>query len=518
MQTLIAIASIQLHHRKAVKILSSFSALMAAILVGAAQAAITSPQDNAELRYPQVIVVEDTGGVGYTTCDSAGIRAYGKITIEELSSGTIVHSETFPDAGGYSSTWDATEAAPGVYKITSIASNVTFTFPSCVRSEEVVLSEITIEYIPWTYSFEDFFSNGGVAMDPADKGFQFRIGDQTSPVFTQYDRLWLYKAPSASTLPAPADIEACAAAPEACLPDAIQCFPESGCTPNLAVIYQPESGNPLYGIFQLESRAFVATGSTGGVKRVMLSLGEEADADTADILDQLDAAAEEHGIELYELLASTVTVNIDNGKATTQVEMSLLEFLQISTLKGEQRQPTSLQTDLPYSVLAGRIQHSYFFLWKEGDVPPSEGYVVRSSNLTPSIPGTGDHDGEGTGAPFLYEVGGPARSVRGTWPAGTGGHKGRGLYRTRPDFSDVGETEYINDTWMDFVGYANVFTTKLDHPDFHLHSGAMHGEGVAIFGTGAPLPVSVGELPLLWEDYGIEWFLVEGAIDFIFGY
>lgn len=493
-------------------------------------AAITSPTADQVIRDRVVPLVEDTGGrflngANAQLCTLFGLGANSTITVVEVATETEVFRASKGSAGPWAATWTIPEgAAPGLYRVTSSAlnRNRASAFNGC-QAQTALLSSFTVEYRPWQHTFTDVLGAGTVSLNTSPTEFGFRLGTKTSPVIADRTSVTYFAAPSPALIGAPDDLAGCASDPTSCVPEiANECDPSAGCDPRFIVIAHDSVANDLTGVFDLDTMAFVALATTGGTTRLLASLGTDADATYGDLLSQLHAAGLAQGLDLLDYLASEVSLQVSDGAQTTTVDMSLLEGLQLTQMVGAAANPVGAQIQTPLSLQAGLVVHSYSYTFS-GATDPGTGYVIRDSDLVPSLPGPAAEPP--STSPLLIDMGGPLRNVSGNWPDGAGSHLTGGLNVD----TGVGEpngypiwlpvvsgTGTAPDVAMDFVGHAVVIELPVDIPilDTYIRIGILVGDGLALFNTSGPLPFGIGDIPVLWDEQSPEIVALVSQLEF----
>lgn len=513
-------------------------ALVAALLAivglsGPAAADIVSPAADSVIRDSgPVTIAESPGGANGFLCSGANTTIV--VTRPDTS---VALTKTKGGAGAYSAVWDTSTEAPGMYTIKSTVTNRPRVGFSC--QTQVVTDEITVEYRPWQHgNFHDLLGHGRVGVNVSPPEFQFTVDGTSSPVIAGTRANMAFFGSSIGLDALPADLGACVADLSNCLPpDALACVsflnnPDAGCTPRLVWIFHEKHQEQLWGLFDLESGAFVAMAQAGGKVRVLASAGTDIDAIVADLLADVAASGEEvTGIDLVSLLSSTVQLTVAHEGRVGTLEVGVLRGLQYSQLADDEDATTRLDLLTPYAINAGFITHSVApHTFAEADGDPSV-FTVTQSPLVPNLPtlfsvplgGLGSLDlllpvpvpaplNEVAGD-LLLVGGGPLVNIHGTYPDGTGSHTA-GTSATGPSVdttagapSGVGawvpglDGDTIADTGpIDFLGHAALF---LDLPQFCLLGTCLDtgslliGQGVTIFGD-SPLP-PLASLPLLWD-------------------
>ncbi len=285
-----------------------------------------------------------------------------------------------------------------------------------------VIETDTFVYRPWQHTFKDVLGNGNVRANITPREFTFKLGSLNSPIYQgTSESQSFYSLDGAFMLPS--DPEACVADVTACLPSsAVTCEPTAGCTPRLMVINEPDRGDRIgiIGVFDFETKAFIASAMIDGTTRVLVSLGTTNDGLYHSLLEQLAADLDAQGLDLMAILGTRVEV----ANEQNQISLSLLNGLQIDPSNGNR----GIRIFTPGTVQAGVILDVYASLRLDGgacvtnaasssDGPTrytrneDNGYTVNRTDLLPSVPRVG---------PLGAIVGGPVYSIRGKFTtAGT---------------------------------------------------------------------------------------------------
>ncbi|EFQ84245.1 hypothetical protein HMPREF0063_10961 [Aeromicrobium marinum DSM 15272] len=434
----------------------------------------------------------------------------------------------FPDAGafhGLKTTLDLTGQPAGIYTVTTTHTNKVKTglFGGCATGTPVsngaggftnaapapgdqVITQ-TFDYRPWQANFTDILGAGAVSANIVPAEFTFSIGQKSAAVYQGTgSRQTFYGLPSGG-FALPSDPAACAGDPSSCLPaTAVPCDPASGCTPRVMVINKPSTAGDrdnVFGVFDLDTKAFVATATVDGSTRALFSLGTVNDSVYGDLLAQLAAGAAAQGIDLASILATEVSVG--NGQARTS--LSLLNGLQIDPSSA----PGGLQISTGATAQAGVFLHLYSSLRLSGGAcvansassgdevdrfTPNEdnGYTVTKSDLLPEVPQVG---------PLGALVGGPLYLIKGrfnddalanvaTAPIGvdtaTNEPNGYPVW-VQPFLSGINTTEPRT---MEYLGTGTWSASESPLGQGCLVVNFLLGTGVALFDN--PLPVGLGTL------------------------
>lgn len=280
------------------------------------------------------------------------------------------------------------------------------------------------EYRPWQDTFTDVFGGGKVYANFSPSEFQWSIGSAISNIYEGADGgQQFYSLPLGTPFVLPTDPSTCLSDPAACLPPTAQrCLPNTGCTPRIMLLGKAGTNESIFGAFDLLTKAYIATTSTGGNERTQLSLGTTNDAAYHALLTQLETYATAHNIPLAQLLAMSVNLTL-NGKTLT---VSLLDGLQISPSDAVNG---LVITNTP-GVVAGVILNAVIGLAPtttsclshsatSSSTPPGTsftsssgaGLTVQEANL-PAIPSVNPALGAIAGGP-IWHITGNTRSVAG---------------------------------------------------------------------------------------------------------
>jgi hypothetical protein len=417
---------------------------------------------------------------------------------------------------GMSVSLDLDGRPAGVYTVTTTNRNMVKTgnngpcvvgHPGPVNTTLVpgdVVETDTFVYRPWQYKFTDVLGNGVVQANASPAEVSARIGNQSTGVLSGKAKFYALDGDFAL----PSDPETCATDPATCLPSAATpCNPDLGCTPRLMITQYPTvivngKVNRLQGIFDLDTKAFIANVAIDGHQRVLMSLGPN-DAYYHDALNALSTKLAAQHVDLPALLATSVVLG-GNKNTTT---LSLLNGLQID--------PTGTEGGVHLrstgTVQAGVLLDIYANLRLSGGAcvanaassangdrryTPNEdsGYNVRTSDLLPSVPAVG---------PLAAITGGPVFSIEGDFVGANAPLVNTASAVIGVDTADnephgypvwvepfvSSPTHVANPKRMDFLGTATwsasespIGTTGCTSVDF------MVGTGVAIFDN----PVRIG--------------------------
>ncbi len=365
----------------------------------------------------------------------------------------------------------------------------------------------TFEYRPWQADFVDVFGNGEVHANVTPKEFTWSIGSSEAAIYPGTGNRQTFYAFD-GTFFLPSDPAACAANPVSCLPSlAIPCDPTTSCIPRLMIISKPGAAdtdpNGLVGVFDLETKAFIALAHVDGHRRIMTSLGTVNDAFYHDVLNALADQAAAANIDLMSLLATKVVLR---GKG--QTSLSLLNGLQVDPGSA----PGGIQIVSDMTIQAGVILDIYANLDFSGpacttqsssseDVndrfTPSiaDGYTVKKTDLLPEVPAVG---------PLGALVGGPVYHITGQFAPGALVNTATAVIGVDTAYGEpngypvwispfVSGAHVTSAKKMDFLGTAtwSASETSLGATGC-LVVDFMLGTGVAVYNN--PLPVSLGAL------------------------
>jgi len=457
----------------------------------------------------------------------------GPLATQPAPSNTNYRGDVAPGTGtspGFSLTLSMAGRAPGTYTVTTVNTNMTKsdeTTPTLTGACTVgtpnpsnptqivpgpVTTTTTFIYRPWQYEFTDVFGNGSVQSNVIPRENKFKVGTQSTPIYAGTPQnTTFYALPDATTFELPSDPAACAADPASCLPStAVKCEPGPGCTPRLMIINEPAGKAPtapngLVGVFDLDTKAFIALAKVGATQRVLSSLGTDLDARYHDMLVKLAAQVAAHGGNLNTILASKVTVN--NGQYATS--LSLLNALQIDPSNAH----GGIQISSDATAQAGLILDIY------ADLVPNTcatkpavtntsvparftpqvpyGYTVEKSDVLPNVPAAGPL-GTIAGGPLFHITGKFRKQSEGAiidtasavLGADTAANEPNGYPVWLEPFVAAGATATPHT--MDFLGTATWSASESNLLGQCLVVDFMLGTGVAVYNN--PLPVGLGTL------------------------
>lgn len=428
-------------------------------------------------------------------------------------------------AQGMSATVDLTGRAAGVYTVTTTTQNM-------VRAANILgvgacriatpnrnasgglantavngldVSTQQFEYRPWQVQFKDVFGKGSVRANLDPREFRFAVGSASSPILSGVGGVQtFYGLPGAFALPS--DPNACVADPSSCLPAAaVECDPAAGCTPRLMLLNRPTGadGVGIVGVFDLDTRAFIASATVAGSTRLLLSLGTQNDGFYGSTLQGLAASAASSGIDLARILQTEVKV----ASGGQQTSVSLLNGLQIDPTT--KRDGVTIVSDA--TVQAGIVLNIYSSLRLTGGACVTnkadsstaprryqrnapDGYTVRRSDALPSVPSAG-----ALGA----LVGGPVYNVQGAFRSDalvntSSSVIGVDTAANEPNGYPVWVSPFVSPVstvkprTMDFVGTGTWSASESPVASGCLVVDFLLGTGVAVYNN--PLPVSLSTI------------------------
>ena len=425
-------------------------------------------------------------------------------------------------AHGWSLKLDLTGKPGGLYTVTTTTTNMARTgfFGACSVATPAddgrtlvpgpVVTTQTFEYRPWQASFVDVFRGGRVDANLTPREFAWQIGTASAPVTSGATTQTFYRLPGGAQFLLPTDPAGCASTPTSCLPSgATSCDPTAGCSARLMVINKPTGadGLALQGIFDLQTKAFIALARVGGTQRLLMSLGTANDNAYGAFLAKLNANAAKRGVDLARLLATEVNVDTAQGG----LSLSLLNGLQINPASS----PTGVHLTADATVQAGVILDIYSTLRLTG--PPCvantgssaqapsryrakepTGYVVKRSDLVSSVPKVGAL-GAIAGGP-VYNITGKFNGPTAPLVNAATAVIGVDTAGDEPNGYPVWVSPFVSGTHvaaprtMDFLGTAtwSASETPLSATFGCLTVDFMLGTGVAVYNN--PLPVGFNTL------------------------
>jgi hypothetical protein len=366
-----------------------------------------------------------------------------------------------------------------------------------------VTTNSTFVYRPWQNTFVDVFGAGKVFANTLPHEYQFNFGPaavQSSQLFTGPDTVErLYAFPSTDPFLLPNS--SCLTDPVTCLPAAaVPCEPSDGCTPRIMTINDVSGPQKLQGVFDLQTKAFLARANLNGVSRLLVSTGTANDAAIGALLAKLKADAAAKGINLESLL--NTKVRLANG--VNELDITLLQGLQIAPSSANGVQIVSDTT-----VQAGLILDVYVDLRtgacaassaSNTSTPPrytptvGYGYTVQKSDILPSIPSVGPLGAIASGP--LFHITGKfssaplANTASAVLGVDTAADEPNGYPVWVEPFLSAGHVN--SPSTMDFLGTATWSASQTNLGVACLVSDTMLGTGVALYNN--PLPVGFGTL------------------------
>ncbi|RYY43466.1 MAG: hypothetical protein EON53_14250 [Actinomycetales bacterium] len=400
----------------------------------------SSPRTTLTVTGPDGSVVHTSTSPVRNTSTSGFLTSPTNQPVDAAPSSTNYRGD-FPDAGahhGMKATVDLADQPAGTYTVTTTNVNKVKTgfFGSCQTGTPVSngaggftnaapttvpdVSTQTFEYRPWQHTFADVLGGGKVSLNTKPAELAFSIGSKRSGVLASPAlQQQAYGLPSGSAFALPSDPAACAADLASCLPKlATECDPAAGCTPRLVVAGKEATDadpSTFKGVFDLETKAFVAVATVGGTTRTLMSVGTENDRLYQGVLEELSKAATAQGVDLRSILATEVSV----GTGSDRASVSLLNGFQIDP--DASRGGVTITTGS--TAQAGIVLHLYSNLRLSGGAcvansassangdrryakKEATGYDVTTVDGLPSVPKVG-----ALGA----VAGGPVQLVRGTF-------------------------------------------------------------------------------------------------------
>jgi hypothetical protein len=497
-------------------------------------AAVTSPSAGAIVRdVGPVTIHEDTGGqflnaTASALCNGSSAnrspRATGRIqVIRQSDNTTVVDVTNITDNSlaahgeAFDAIWDTTNEQPGMFRILSTAVDVTRAgiLSQCIGSN-VTRSDFLVEFRPWQHSFRDILNTGSVSMNTAGaREFSYKVKNQSSDaVIDGTTAMKLFEVGAGSSFSLPADPTVCTTDPQACLPPTAELCANTGpCDARLAVVnYEKNAKNKLIGIFDLETKAFIASASANGTARILASLGPDLDAELTALLGSAVTALQSGtGIDVANLMATKIRLRMTTGPNgdETSIFVSLAELLEI--VQGAPTGPNGINVLAPFTADAGVIGHFVLGLSPAGSTGLP--YSIEASQLAPTLPN-------------LAITGGPLVHIEGDYPSASstpiGTHTVALNADTAPDepaglpawLPLVSEAATLSDSDIDFIGYSLVVANQAINLGgagvFKI--GVMIGTGAALFGDN-PLPVGLGDLPLIWDPQSPEVIALLDALN-----
>ncbi|MCX6399491.1 MAG: hypothetical protein NTX33_06140 [Propionibacteriales bacterium] len=482
----------------------------------------------------QVTVTDPNGDVVLTKLSEVRDLSFGgfltspanKPLAPQPAPGNTNYRGGIPNSGGgFSATVNLDGKPAGIYTVTTTETNMVKTgLGACTVGTPATtmtgfgstfvtgpkVSTQTFEYRPWTVQFKDVFGKGSVRANIEPAEYQYAVDTATSPITQSAatpggPTVKFYGFDGAFALPS--DPAACVASPSTCLPDvAAPCVPSTGCTPRVMLINRPTtatSTDALVGVFDLDTKAFIAYASLNGKTRTLMSLGTVNDAYYHDLLNKLSTSAAAQGVDLASILATEVSV----GNGQKKVSLSLLNGLQIDPSSS----PGGVQITTDATVQAGVILDIYSSLRLTGGAcvansadsstepnrytrNENNGYNVTKSDLLPEVPTVG---------PLGVLVGGPLYHITGkfnsdalvnTATAAIGVDTAAGNPNGLPVWISpfLGGIHTAKPKTMDFLGTGTWSASESPVLTGCLVVDFLLGTGVAVYNN--PLPVGFGTI------------------------
>ncbi len=364
----------------------------------------------------RTLPASDTTAQSYTTItrntDSAQV-----MRADHLSNQTLIILQTNPptpqawENQPYGGTWLTAGAQAGVYTARSYKRDIvrgdpnapvlgsdtptqkankrnaiaTCRINAATTANDELVSTVQFEYRPWEQRFKDTLNNaGGVDFNlNSSREFQFRMRDgRESTIKDAPQAFTVIKMPTDAGLVLPPDPSVCVANPAVCTPTTPQqCESAPGsCEDRLVIINY--TGNKaangdtqnLFGLFDLDSRAFVAYARMGNSVVILKSLGQ-VDADVLALKQQLSTEAAKLGINAAQL--SKMQLSYVGGGTTTK--LSLDEGLEFLTQTGRPNGATIIGGP---AVEAGVVIHTIIGTYTGLPLSTSGPYSVYGSALT----------------------------------------------------------------------------------------------------------------------------------------
>ncbi len=421
---------------------------------------------------------------------------------------------------GITENLDLTGKPAGIYTVTTVKQNMVRTgfFGACSIGTpgpgNTVVSGLetstqSFEYRPWQANFVDVLGKGKVSANVSPSEFTFSIGNKSSTIYANGpDSVVTFFKLAATGFALPSDPTTCATDASSCLPvNATTCDPSAGCTPRVMIVNKPVTGtdgNQLQGVFDLDTKAFIANVTVAGTSRVLMSLGTANDGLYHDALTQLSTAATAQGVDLATILATEVRVN-SGGQRTS---LSLLNGLQLDPTTSKD----GIQISSNSTVQAGVLLHLYSSLRLSGGAcvansansstapnryTPREdnGYTVTKSDLLPKVPSVG---------PLGAIAGGPLYHITGKFNSNALVNTAAAVIGVdtavdEPNGYPVWIEPFVSSPThmgkpktMDFLGTGTWSASETPIASGCLVVDLLVGTGVAVFNN--PLPVGFGTI------------------------
>jgi hypothetical protein len=373
----------------------------------------------------------------------------------------------------------------------------------------------TFEYRPWQQEFNDINAQGTVSfnVNPAesrqsvvDQGGVRHTGDIVS------GHMSFFALPSTSSFSLPADPSACAANPSSCLPsNAVSCNPAAGCAPRIVIISRSDGTETLQGVFDLQTRAFIALSNVGGYRRILLSLGPQGDAYYGQLIQNLRTTLAASGFDVDHVLG--LGVDLSNGKQTWRV--TLLNGLQVDPVAS----PAGIRILTDLNVQAGLLLDVFIKTAPGACTTQSAssaagddgfkrtapfGFTVERTSLVPNLPTAAGLEALGVGGPIWHIKGDFQTLASPTAPVTAISTAARGV-DVSPGETPLasasllvtGAPHVVAPRTTDFIGTANWTMNETSLGALGcLSIGGFLGAGVAL--NNNPLPIGFGNLPI-WK-------------------
>ncbi|MEV7396695.1 hypothetical protein [Aeromicrobium sp. NPDC092404] len=420
---------------------------------------------------------------------------------------------------GFSDTVDLKGKPAGIYTVTTSTQHMVRTLSTCsigrpgpdgksvISGPEVTTQ--TFEYRPWQVDFVDILGKGRVSANTNPAEFTFSIGSKKSAVHARNDdnEQRFYTLPDGN-FALPSDPAECVADVESCLPvQARDCEPALGCVPRLMTINKHETAadkDVLMGVFDLDTKAFIAAVRIDGTSRTLMSVGTANDAVYDDLLKQLSAAAAEQGIDLAKILATEVSVDNQDQR----LSLSLLNGLQLDRTSGK----GGIRISSDATAQAGIVLDIYSSLRLSGGAcvansassttepkrytrKEDNGYNVTKTDLLPRVP---------TAGPLGALAGGPVYHVTGKFSSNAlvntaSAVVGVDTATDEPNGYPVWIQPFVSSPMhvakprtMDFLGTGTWSASETPIGQGCLVVDLLVGTGVAVYNN--PLPVGLGTI------------------------
>jgi hypothetical protein len=252
-------------------------------------------------------------------------------------------------------------------------------------ANDALVSTVQFEYRPWEQRFKDTLNNaGGVDFNiNSSREFQFSLRDgRQSTIKDAPQSFTVIKMPTDAGLVLPPDPSVCLADPAVCTPTTPQqcASAPASCSDRLVIINYTGDKAPngdtqqLFGLFDLDSRAFVSYVRMGNTVVILKSLGQ-VDAQVLALKQQLIIEAAKLGINGAQL--SAMQLSYVGGGTTTK--LSLDEALEFLTQTGRPNGATIIGGP---AVEAGVVIHLIIGTYKGLPLSTTGPYSIYGSALT----------------------------------------------------------------------------------------------------------------------------------------